>query len=291
MTGFGNSSVDHQGLHVTAEIKSVNNRYLKLSVRLPDAAARFESDVERLIRSKVSRGTVQLSVRIRFPVGQSEHRIDENVLRNYQLQLSAMVNHSVSGAGEVSLRDLLALPGVVTDNELPEDVVNAVWPAVEMAINGALEHFDDFRQREGISMQADLSRQCEAIEDQLRQVSESASQVVIDYRDRLLERVRRLISETPAKIDDNDVIREVALFADKCDINEEMTRLRSHIEQFRRFLSGETSQGRKLEFIGQEMFREINTIGSKANQVSVAHSVVEMKAAIERIREVLQNVE
>lgn len=140
-------------------------------------------------------------------------------------------------------------------------------------------------------MRADLSRQCEAIEHELLQVSQFAPQVISEYRNKLLERVRRLISDTTARIDDDDIIREVALFADKCDINEEITRLKSHIEQFRRLLSGDTSQGRKLEFIGQEMFREINTIGSKANNVPIAHSVVEMKASIERIREVLQNVE
>lgn len=291
MTGFGHSSVDHQGVHVTAEIKSVNNRYLKLTVRLPDSAARFESDVERLIRSEVSRGSVQLSVRIRFPDGLSEHRIDGDALRNYRSQLSALGSDFSGPSDGVSLSDLLQLPGVVTENELPDDLVNAVWPAVEKAISASLEHFHDFRQREGESMRADLSRQCEAIEHELLQVSQFAPQVISEYRNKLLERVRRLISDTTARIDDDDVIREVALFADKCDINEEITRLKSHIEQFRRLLSGDTSQGRKLEFIGQEMFREINTIGSKANNVPIAHSVVEMKASIERIREVLQNVE
>jgi len=291
MTGFGHSSVDHQGVHVTAEIKSVNNRYLKLTVRLPDSAARFESDVERLIRSEVSRGSVQLSVRIRFPDGLSEHRVDGDALRNYRSQLAALGNDFSGPSDGVSLSDLLQLPGVVTENELPDDLVNAVWPAVEKAITASLEHFHDFRQREGESMRADLSRQCEAIEHELLQVSQFAPQVISEYRNKLLERVRRLISDTTARIDDDDIIREVALFADKCDINEEITRLKSHIEQFRRLLSGDTSQGRKLEFIGQEMFREINTIGSKANNVPIAHSVVEMKASIERIREVLQNVE
>ena len=291
MTGFGNASVDHQGLHVTAEIKSVNNRYLKLSVRLPDSAARFESDVERLIRSQVSRGSVQLSVRIRFPEGQSEHRIDEDALRSYRSQIQAFNRTDPAAENTILLRDLLQLPGVITENELPDDIVNAVWPAIERAITESLTHFHDFRQREGESMRADLSGQCDAIEEQLKQVAGYAPQVISDYRDKLLERVRRLISDTSARIEDNDIIREMALFADKCDINEEMTRLKSHIEQFRRLLNGDTSQGRKLEFIGQEMFREINTIGSKANHVPVAHCVVEMKASIERIREVLQNVE
>ena len=125
----------------------------------------------------------------------------------------------------------------------------------------------------------------------MKQVAALAPQVVNDYREKLLERVRRMTTEASISVGPNDIIREVAIFADRCDVNEEITRLGSHIEQFRRMLNGSTSQGRKLEFIGQEMFREINTIGSKANSVDIAHSVVEMKAAIERIREVLQNVE
>lgn len=297
MTGFGNSSIDRGGIHVASEIKSVNNRYLKLSVRLPDSVARFESEIEKLVRARVARGSVQLSLRLRFPAGQSEHRIDADVLRSYQKQLmeleSDVGGHPASAASgqTVSVRELLQLPGVVTETEFPEELVNSLWPAVEEAIVVSLDHFHDFREREGESMRLDLERQCDTIDSELRQVSVATPQVISDYRDKLLERIRRLMGDASIAFSENDVIREVALFADRCDINEEITRLRSHIEQFRRLLNGNSSQGRKLEFIGQEMFREINTIGSKANSVSIAHSVVDMKASIERIREVLQNVE
>ena len=288
MTGFGNAIIDRDGIHVSVEIKSVNNRYLKLSTRLPDSVARFESDIEKLVRSQVARGSVQLSVRLRFPGGQSEYRIDPDVLESYRKQIQAVQN---SGMGTVSIDSLLQLPGVVSETDFPEELVNSLWPAVEEAINVALGHFHDFRKREGESMRIDLDRQCETIEREVAKVATFAPQVINDYRDKLLERVRRTIADASINLGANDVIREVALFADRCDINEEITRLGSHIEQFRRMLNGDTSQGRKLEFIGQEMFREINTIGSKANSVDVAHSVVEMKASIERIREVLQNVE
>ena len=140
-------------------------------------------------------------------------------------------------------------------------------------------------------MRQDLKLQCRVIEEQVNEVEKQAPQVVSEYRAKLLDRVRKAITESDVQIDDKDVIREVATFADRCDINEEITRLRSHIQQFYAFTDSDKSQGRKLQFIGQEMFREINTIGSKANNVPIAHAVVEMKAAIERIREVLQNVE
>lgn len=289
MTGFGNAALQTEGVHVSSEIKSVNNRYLKLSVRMPDSVARFEAEIEKLVRSRVTRGSVQLSIRVRFTSGQSEYRIDQDLLRSFQRQLA-----EISGDAEgqsATLGDLLSLPGVVSQTELPEEFVNSLWPAVEASLKESLDHFDDFRRREGESMRQDLEKQCEVIETEGKQVATLTPQVVTDYRDKILERVRRLIGDASINISENDVIREVALFADRCDINEEITRLRSHTEQFRRLLNGATSQGRKLEFIGQEMFREINTIGSKANHVTIALSVVEMKAAVERMREVLQNVE
>ena len=291
MTGFGHSSQQSHEVQVSTEIKSVNNRYLKLSLRLPDTVARFEADIEKLIRARVSRGTVQLSFRVRYGLGQSEYRIDTDVLRGYQQQLAVLSDKAEAGSRPVPLSELLGLPGVVAQLEFSDEELGTIWPVVESSLKDALDHFDDFRRREGESMRKDLERQCEVIETEVSRVAELAPVVVTEQRDRILERVRRLMAETTATIGENDLIREVALFADRCDVNEEMTRLRSHTEQFRRLLNGETSQGRKLEFIGQEMFREINTIGSKANNVSIALSVVEMKAAIERMREVLQNVE
>lgn len=288
MTGFGNASFDTDGVHVSSEIKSVNNRYLKLSVRMPDSVSRFEAEIEKLIRSRVARGSIQLSIRVRFHGGQSEYKIDQDLLKSYQQQLSEI---ATADGNRPNLGHLLQLPGVVTQTELPDELVNSLWPAVEKCLSEALDHFDDFRQREGESMRQDMERQCEVIETEVKKVAELAPQVVTEYRDKIMERVRRLIGDSSISVSENDVIREVALFSDRCDINEEITRLRSHTEQFLRMLNGSTSQGRKLEFIGQEMFREINTTGSKANNVTIALSVVEMKAAIERMREVLQNVE
>ena len=140
-------------------------------------------------------------------------------------------------------------------------------------------------------MQDDLHRQSRVISNQLDEVSRLAPEVVSAYRTKLMQRLSKAVADSGVTIAESDVMREVAVFADRCDINEEITRLRSHLQQFDTFLNGNASLGRKLEFLGQEMFREINTIGSKANNVAIAHNVVEMKAAIERVREVLQNVE
>ncbi len=292
MTGFGNASYQTETVAVSAEIKAVNNRYLKLSMRLPDSVARFESDIEKLIRDRISRGSVQIGLRVRFLAGITGYSIDAEVLRSYVEQLAAVAHRvDVHGSAQPALADLLDLPGVITESELSAEAAQSVWPAVQAALTEALEHFHDFRQKEGESMQADLKLQCRTIEDQVAEVARHAPVVVSEYREKLLDRVRKAIGDVQVTLEDKDIIREMALFADRCDINEEITRLRSHLQQFHRFLDSDRSMGRKLEFLGQEMFREINTIGSKANNVTVAHSVVEMKAAIERIREVLQNVE
>jgi len=292
MTGFGHGSEEQHSVHVVSEIKSVINRYLKLSIRLPDAAARYEADLEKLVRSRISRGSVQVNIRLRFHSAGGGYRIDEGVLRSYQEQLQKIAGVS-SSADSLNPAGMLGLPGVIQETDLSDNDIEGVWPVLEGSLQAALEQFTEFRQREGESMQRDLGVQCDLIEQQLGEVCGRAPGVVSEYRDRLLDRVRKAVAEVDsgAVLNDSDAIREVAMFADRCDINEEITRLRSHIEQFRHLLEGKTSQGRKLEFIGQEMFREINTIGSKANDVKIAVCVVEMKAAIERIREILQNAE
>lgn len=289
MTGFGNATSQSEAAYVAVELKAVNNRYLKVSMRLPDFLARFEADLEQLIREQVGRGTVNLSIRCRLNAQSSGYSIDASVLRRYAEQSAQFADDL--GKPAPDLADFLSLPGVITEQEVTPDLLASVFPVIKSTVQEALDQFDEFRRKEGESMLSDLAGQCSAIETQVELVAEHTPEVVADYREKMLDRVRRTLADTDANVSENDLIREVAVFADKCDINEEITRLGSHIDQFRQFLDSEKSMGRKLEFLGQEMFREINTIGSKANNVTIAHSVVEMKGAIERIREILQNVE
>lgn len=290
MTGFGNSTAQTDTISVSVELRAVNNRYLKLNLRLPDALNRFENRIEKLIRARIARGTVQLSMRARFPRNVSGYVIDADALQEYRRQLASL--SSASGSDRTpELTDLLALPGVVVESELLPETVDSFWPTIEQALSETLNQFDDFRRTEGDQMQDDLHRQVQLISEQLDAIAEMAPDVVAEYRTRLLERLLKAVAESGVTVTESDVIREVAVYADRCDINEEITRLRSHLQQFSTFLNGDQSLGRKLEFLGQEIFREINTIGSKANNVAIAHNVVEMKAAIERVREVLQNVE
>ena len=290
MTGFGNASGQNERFSAAAEIKAVNNRYLKVSTRFPDVLASLEPEFERLIRESIARGTVSLNLRF-APVGQgSRYHIVPEVVAAYSHQLRQIGVQQSLPVPDWS-DAILSLPGVVADQlgstVNPEDE----WPLLEQTIREAIERLQEFRQREGEAMQRDLALNCDIISERVELISRRAPEVVSAYRDKVLDRVTELLKGSGASVQPNDLIREVSVFADRCDINEEITRLRCHVEEFRKVMDAPQSQGRKLDFLSQEIFREINTTGSKASNVEIAHHVVEMKAAVEKIREVLQNVE
>ena len=289
MTGFGDARRQNERLSVVVEVRAVNNRYLKISTRTPESYAAFENDIERVVRDQISRGSVYVTIRARRHGGESQYALDEEVLAQYWKELRAL-SERFSAAAPADFTRLLELPGVVVERTGTEDRAGD-WPLLREALDDALARLQEFRQREGQSMADELRQQCGVIRRELDKVAALASRVVEDYRDRLHERVRELLAQADVSIQPSDLIREVSIFAERADVNEEITRLRSHLEQFDAFLSSKESLGRKLEFLTQEMFREVNTTGSKANNVEIAHAVVEMKAAVEKMREILQNVE
>lgn len=290
MTGYGDARRQQEEVSVGVEVRAVNNRYLKVLTKVPDAYTSLEGDIEKLVRTAVTRGTVTVTVRVDGAEGESPYKLNRKALEEYWRQLNELAE-SIHVATPTDLGSLIDLPGAVTEKEETNLDAQAEWPLVRDALDEALEKLRDFRASEGQSMEKDLRENCRVISGKLDEVRTHAPQVVRDYRDRLQERVGELLEGTEVTLNDADVLREVSLFAERCDINEEVTRLASHLEQFDEFLDGESSQGRKLDFLSQEMFREVNTIGSKANNVEIAHCVVEMKAAIEKLREILQNVE
>jgi uncharacterized protein (TIGR00255 family) len=290
MTGFGDARKQNEQLSVAAEVRSVNNRYFKMSAKCPDAYAHLEGDMEKLVRRSIARGTVTLSLRVDRAGVRNRYYLDRDTLKDYWRQLHDLAE-VIHVATPTNFGSLLQLPGVVVDDEQSGNDPATDWPLIVETLTEALAKLQTFRETEGVLMQQDLERSCTTIAEQLERVAEMAPQVVRDYRDRIEERVRELLEGTKGEVTSADLIREVSIFSDRCDINEEITRLRCHLQQFEAFLAEKTSLGRKLEFLSQEMFREINTIGSKANNVGIAHAVVEMKAAVEKMREILQNVE
>jgi uncharacterized protein (TIGR00255 family) len=290
MTGYGDARVARERIVLHTELRSVNNRFFKLQCRIPDRYAAFEAPLEKLIKQSISRGNVTLSINRSLESSAASATFDEAVIRDYLEQWQSLRKRG----GEVpKLRasELLELPGVVIERENEQDSADDEWALVEQSLAAALDKFQIFRASEGQSMSDDLRSQLATIETELAKIAQKSPQVVSQYRDRILVRVSELLKESGVELQATDLIREVSLFADRCDINEEIIRLRSHLGLFGKFIESGQPEGKRLDFLTQEMNREVNTIGSKANDVEIAHFVVEMKGAVEKIREILQNVE
>lgn len=290
MTGYGEARREAGHLSLAVEVRSVNNRYLKVQTKCPNAYAPLESEIERVVREAVSRGTLSISIHASLRDASAGFAIDQGALKGYWKQLHEAA-HALGAAVPQDIGRLIDLPGVVKEamDELASP--ESDWPALEATLKAALANLHTFRVTEGASMGVELRSNCAEIGTRLAVVTELAPTVLAGYRQKLLDRVRDALTGSEAKVTEADLLREVSVFADRCDIAEEIARLGAHLTQFIAFLDHETSLGRKLEFLSQEMFREVNTLGAKANNVEIAHAVVDMKSSIEKIREILQNVE
>ncbi len=295
MTGFGTAERSSDGLHVRVEVKGVNNRHLKVSIRSPHGYTALEHDLERLVREKVARGTLNVFVSVHRKDGPCGYVVDEAVFHYYIAQWQRLAREMQSagtgdGRADANPSLLLTLPGVVREDD--EGVVTEVdWPVIQGAAEDALTAFNEFRAREGASMHDTLRALCHEVGHVVGQIAERSPQAVTQYRDRLRERINELLKEVGASVTDADLVREICLYADRCDVNEEITRLRSHLSQFLASMELETSPGRKLDFLCQELLREVNTIGSKADGLQVSEVVIQAKAEMEKMREQVQNVE
>ncbi len=293
MTGFGSATVRRDNVSVSVEIKAVNNRYLKISLRSSDGYAALEPGVENLIRENLRRGTINVHVRIVRLGEVSDYEINEQVLSHYVAQLREL-NARLGLEASVEPAQLLALPGVVRETIDADDKAGSVWPVLEAAVTQAIAELQTMRQKEGLSMAADLRENGRQLMELITQIDQFVPNVAEQYRAKLQERIGRVMAEQNLTLDPADLVRETALFADRSDISEEIVRFRSHLKQFGGVI-GEIEPkdgcGRRLDFLTQEMFREVNTIGSKANDSDITKVVVELKAVIERIREMVQNIE
>ncbi len=290
MTGFGDFRGQDESLCVAVEVRSVNNRHFKMVVKSPERFQPLEGEIERVVRESITRGTVNVLLRVDGIGASLGYRLDAAALKLYWEELNGL-SASLGQAAPHDLTGLLGLPGVVVEGDASRSDPREAWTVIESSLRGALKKLREFRAAEGASMAQDLQANLKVVSTQLDEIAVKAPEIVREFRDKLHERVRELLGGTDATLQPADLIREVSVYADRCDIGEEILRLRSHIDQFQAFVREPQSQGRKLEFLTQEMVREANTIGSKANNVQVAHAVVEIKSAIERIREVVQNVE
>jgi len=290
MTGHGAATCIEGGTSVTVDMRTINNRYFKLVLRGGESSGVLETMLEEVVREHVRRGTVQIDLRIVRESGDTKYRLNEAVLARYAQQLLEL-SRTLHLPSMPSLDGLLVLPGVVMEHGVGRDDTSADWPLIRRTTLEALKNMQQMRVDEGHAMARDLRDNLHTIRQELNQISVRSGEVSESYRMRLMDRINKMLEQYQVTVQPTELVREVGLLTERSDISEETIRLRSHIDQFQAIMEHPESQGRKLEFITQEMFRESNTIGSKANHAEITGHVVEIKTAIERIREMIQNIE
>ena len=288
MTGYGEARLQDERWSVGVEVRTVNNRHLKVNAKLSEPYSALEPDLERLVRETVRRGTIQVVVRVERPRLAEDYRLNAVALKSYRDQILALQG---SAETRVEYAELLRLPGVVEERRNAQGDPHDDWPVLSRVIADALTRLQDSRAEEGHAMAAELLVLGKAVADELGQVADRGPEVVASYQKRLTDRIQAMVLAHGVTIEPKDLIREVALFAERADISEEIVRLRAHLAQYIDVIHEPESAGRKLEFVVQEMGREVNTIGSKANDVEIGRHVVEIKGVLEKIRELIQNIE
>jgi len=285
MTGFGRGQGRSVAGTATVELRSINHRFLEVVAHLPPPLQNYDDRVRELVQQCLRRGRVTCTVTLRAAGRAAPVQIDAQLARRYHRQLTQL-GRQLQLEGTVRLEHLLALPRVVTANGAEPA---RWWPAVERALVQAVEQLRRMRQREGRALARELLRHVQAIERAHAAITTRAPHIAPAHRARLERRLQELASDVT--VDPQRIATEVALFAANVDITEELARLRSHLSQCRRAVQASGEQGRTLDFIAQEMFREANTMGSKANDYTITTQVIAIKSALDKLREQIQNVE
>ena len=290
MTGYGRGDSSAKGVQLAVEISSVNRRQVEVAVSLPNELDSLEADLRKIVLASVARGRISGRVTLQRPSGKANRSIliNEAQAEVYKKGLAKLAD-GMGLRDDLSLETILRLPGVMEAGEDEVDPV-AMLPTLKRALGQALGQLQDMRSKEGANLGRDLAKRLASLRRITKRVSKRAPKVVEYHRTRLLERLAKADIDV-ADADDERFLREVVYFTDRSDISEELTRLESHFDQVDGCLISNEPVGRKLDFLAQEMFREVNTIGSKANDSEISQEVVTLKTELEKIREQVQNVE
>ena len=289
MTGFGDASAERDGTHYAVEIRSLNNRFFKPVIKLPDAVSGLEPELETMLREKLGRGSITYILKMRMNSAEAAYHINAPALQAYLDQLQKI--KGLSNLVHIDLAGLMQLPGVCQEPRDETDEIARHGDIIRSLTVKAIDKLNVMRGREGQSLFTDLMKHVTGIAAELAEIQKRAPLVIDDYHKRLSQRVNQLLSKAELQIDKADLLKEVAVFAERADISEEIQRLTHHLEAFEQACRGGEHAGRKLDFISQEMLREANTIASKGNDAQIAKSIVEIKGAIDRLKEQVQNVE
>jgi len=289
MTGYGRGDQAADGYRLEVELKAVNRKQAEIQLNLPRELDSLEGPVRDRLGGAITRGRVEVRVRLGLPAGVGVARINTAVAAIYLTELQGLAATFGTNVQPVSLDALLRLPGVL-EPPAENSVAEQCWPLLEAALLAAISQMDQMRRREGEALSADLAQRIAVMREALGRITLQAPEVQNRYRESLQQRIRAS-GLTGLADDDERLLKEIILFADRSDISEEMARLASHFVQFEDCRTTQEAVGRKLDFLAQEMNREINTIGAKANNAAIAMDVVRLKTELERFREQAQNVE
>ncbi|MGA2584028.1 MAG: YicC/YloC family endoribonuclease [Tepidisphaeraceae bacterium] len=271
MTGFGDARAERDGTHYAVEIRSLNNRFFKAVIKLPESVSGLEPEIETLLRETLGRGSITFILKMRSDSPEAAYHINTAALTAYLEQLK-QVRGIWTASAQIDLGSLMQLPGVCQEPRDDTDEIEKHGPVIR-------------------ELMTDLMKHTRLIGSHLSEIQKRAPAVIEDYHKRLLQRVNQLLSKAELQVSQLDLLREVAVFAERADISEEIQRLTSHLESFENSCRTGEHAGRKLDFITQEMLREANTIASKANDADIAKAIVEIKGAIDRLKEQVQNIE
>jgi len=290
MTGYGDAQGRLNGVNYAVEIRTVNNRYFKANIKLPETVAFLEEEIDKLLRRNLSRGTVHYVLRLKNASANALFEIEEPALRALMERLSQIAS-SADIKCPIDIGGLLNLPGIINpalpDEKTAEQIKDKVLEISQVAV----EKLKQMRAAEGNALEADLKKHCRVMEQALEQIRTRSAVVLKGYAERLKKRVDELLASAQLNLDEETLAKEVAIFAERSDISEEIARLESHLQQLLQSCQSNDQAGRRLDFISQEMLREANTIASKASDVEISHYVVEIKCRIDRIKEQVQNIE
>lgn len=289
MTGYGRGEAENDLYKFKVEIKAVNHRYNDVLVKMPRHISYLEERIKKIIKEKIKRGKVDVYINLEY-INQSsiDVKVDIALAKSYKLALDGLISE-LDLEDKVRLQNILGIPEVINTQrkDLDEDLI---WAVLGEALESSLDNIIKMREEEGQGLKKDILDKLLFIEEITYKIEKRAPEVVIEYKDKLRERIKILLEDNLV-LDEDRLGNEVVFFADRCSIDEELVRLSSHIKQFRNILREDESIGRKLDFLTQELNREINTIGSKANDIDITNYVVNIKAEIEKIREQIQNIE
>jgi uncharacterized protein (TIGR00255 family) len=287
MTGYGYSVVAENKVRITTEIKTVNHRYCEINVKLPKELSSIEEQVRRKVTHAVRRGKADVLIFVESTTVHNESIVVNWSLLEQYLQSFSQIKEKYKIETDFSITDLLNIPDVFevkSENNVSDQLKNLVYKGVDRAVNDLYT----MRKKEGQALQKDLINRLLSLGEYIYQIKKNAPDMITAYRNRLIKLINGV---NEANIDEQRILTEVALYADRSNIDEELTRLESHLNQFDEFLKEHGIIGRKLDFLLQEMNREINTIGAKSNHIDISKKVVEIKSEIEKLREQVQNIE